>query len=190
MGELLPLCPSSGNGSVVIFSRTVPNLFALRHQFHGWQFFHRPGWGGWFHHDSITLHLLCTLFPLLLYHLHLRSSGIRSQRLGTPALKNPRWWDLRNLVFLQLPNSERAWGRIWGGEGARCRQGGAGRWSHRRLGSRRPGLPLSRLQHAVDSRGCRGDSKTAGDTCGSLSHTAAVAAADLRAGQTGFSSCW
>jgi len=32
------------------------------------------------------LYLLCTLFLLLLHHLHLRSSDIRSRRLGTPAL--------------------------------------------------------------------------------------------------------
>ena len=36
-------------------------------------------WGrGWFQDDSSALHLLCTLFLLLLYWLHLRSSGIRS----------------------------------------------------------------------------------------------------------------
>ena len=44
---------------------------------------------GWFQNDSISLHLLCTLFLLLLHQLHLRSSGIRSQRLGTPALLFP-----------------------------------------------------------------------------------------------------
>ena len=40
---------------------------------------------------SSTLHLLCTLFLLLLYQLHLRSSGVRSQRLGTPDLDNYRY---------------------------------------------------------------------------------------------------
>ena len=34
------------------------------------------------------LHLLCTLFLLLLHQVLLRSSGIRSQRLGTPILEN------------------------------------------------------------------------------------------------------
>ena len=38
--------------------------------------------GGWFQDDSSVLCLLCTLFQLLLYQLHLGSSGIRSQRLG------------------------------------------------------------------------------------------------------------
>ena len=41
--------------------------------------------GGWFQDGSRALHLLCTL---LLYPLYLRSSGIRSQRLGTPVLKD------------------------------------------------------------------------------------------------------
>ena len=36
--------------------------------------------------DSSTLHLLCTLFLLLLQKFHLRSSGIRSRRLGTSVL--------------------------------------------------------------------------------------------------------
>ena len=42
---------------------------------------------GWLQDGSRTLHLLCTLF-LLLYQLYLRSTGIRSQRLGTPVLKD------------------------------------------------------------------------------------------------------
>ena len=40
----------------------------------------------WFGYDSGTLPLLCTLFLFLSHQLPLRSSGIRSQRLGTPAL--------------------------------------------------------------------------------------------------------
>ena len=44
--------------------------------------------GGCFRDDSSTLHLLGTLFLFLLHQLHLRSSGIRSQRLGTPDLKD------------------------------------------------------------------------------------------------------
>ena len=39
---------------------------------------------GWFQDASSPLHSLCTLLLLLLYQLHLRSSGIRSWRLGTP----------------------------------------------------------------------------------------------------------
>ena len=38
----------------------------------------------WFGDDLSVLHLLCTLFLSLLHQLHFRSSGIRSQRLGTP----------------------------------------------------------------------------------------------------------
>ena len=47
------------------------------------------GGDGQFPDDSSTLHVLCTLFLLLLHQLHLRSSGIRSQRLGTPVLQCP-----------------------------------------------------------------------------------------------------
>ena len=47
------------------------------------------GAGGWFQDDSSTAHLLCTLFTLLLHQFHLRSSGIRSWRLGTPGLGVP-----------------------------------------------------------------------------------------------------
>ena len=36
--------------------------------------------------DTSALHLLCTLFLLLLIQLHLRPSDIRSQRLGTSVL--------------------------------------------------------------------------------------------------------
>ena len=41
---------------------------------------------GWFGDDSSVSHLLCTLFLLLLHQVHLRSSGIRFQRLETPDL--------------------------------------------------------------------------------------------------------
>ena len=43
------------------------------------------GLGEWFQDDSDVLQLLCTLF-LLLHQVYLRSSGIRSQRLGTPVV--------------------------------------------------------------------------------------------------------
>ena len=54
-------------------------------------------WGGWFQDDSSILRLLCALFILLSHQLHLRSSGIRSWKLGTPVLwhlqflKNPEY---------------------------------------------------------------------------------------------------
>ena len=54
-----------------------PNLSGPRDQFCVRQFFHGPG--KWFQDDSRTLHLLCTLFLLLLHQLHLRSLGIRSE---------------------------------------------------------------------------------------------------------------
>jgi len=47
------------------------------------------GIGAWFLDESREIHLLCTLFLLLLYQLYLRStSGIRSQRLGNPDPSN------------------------------------------------------------------------------------------------------
>ena len=39
---------------------------------------------GWFQGDSSTLHLLYTWLLVLLHELYLRSSGIRSRRLGDP----------------------------------------------------------------------------------------------------------
>ena len=43
---------------------------------------------GWFQDESSSLHILCTLFLSLLHQHHLRSRGIRSWMLGTPALEN------------------------------------------------------------------------------------------------------
>ena len=47
--------------------------------------FRGSGWGAWFQDDSRTLHLLCTLFLLLVAQLLLRSSGLRPWRLETTA---------------------------------------------------------------------------------------------------------
>ena len=69
-----------------LYVAAVPNLFGTSDQFHGRQFFHGPWGGGWFQDDSSALHLSCTLFLLLLHQFHLRSSGIRSWRLGASAL--------------------------------------------------------------------------------------------------------
>ena len=68
------------------FRSAVPNLFSTRDQFHRRQFSHRPaGRGGeWYQDDSRALCFLYTFF-FLLPQFHLRSLGIRSQRLGTPA---------------------------------------------------------------------------------------------------------
>ena len=43
--------------------------------------------GGWFPDDPSARHLLRILFLVLLCQLHLRSSSVRSQRLGTPVLE-------------------------------------------------------------------------------------------------------
>ena len=46
--------------------------------------------GGWLGDDSSVLHLLCTIFLLLLHQFYLRSSGIRSWRLRTTALMSQK----------------------------------------------------------------------------------------------------
>ena len=83
------------------------NLFGNRDQFHGRRFFHGLAVeGAWFWDDSSVLHLLCTLFLLLLCQLPLRSAGIRSQRLGDPALTDPlkvrdyreRFWSSQGIL--------------------------------------------------------------------------------------------
>ena len=60
----------------------VPSLFGSRDQFYRKQFFHRlRGWQmvwGWFKH--FIVHFI----SIIILPLHLRSSGIRPQRSGTP----------------------------------------------------------------------------------------------------------
>ena len=41
----------------------------------------------WFWYDPSPLHSLCPAFLFLLHQVHLRSSGMRSWRLGTPRFK-------------------------------------------------------------------------------------------------------
>ena len=56
---------------------------------------------GWFGDDSSTLHLLCILFLLLLHQFHLRSSGIKSWKLGTPALGEKMFLVSSRVLWLQ-----------------------------------------------------------------------------------------
>ena len=56
------------------------------------------GGRGWFLGDSRALRLLCILFLILLDQIQLRSSGIRSQSLGTPGIHD--WTQLRPLYKL------------------------------------------------------------------------------------------
>ena len=65
---------------------SVPNLFGTRDWFHGKQFFHGLVVGQCFQDDLSALHLLHTLFLLLLHQLYLRSASFSSQSLETPAL--------------------------------------------------------------------------------------------------------
>ena len=69
----------------------IPNLLGPKEQLHGRQFFHGLRGGRWFRDDSSTLHLLRTLFLSLLHELYLRSSGIRSWRLGTLYSRSRVW---------------------------------------------------------------------------------------------------
>ena len=63
-----------------------PTFLTPRTSFMKYNFSHGLGRGGWFGDDSSTLHL----FLLLLHQLHLRSSGIRSWRLGFSYTAEPR----------------------------------------------------------------------------------------------------
>ena len=87
----------------------VPSLLGSWDWFSWKTIFPHPRVGEWLGDDSSALHLLCTLCLLLLYQLHLRSSGIRSQRLGTPAFKGlqegPDDWSMLGLsvVYAQGP---------------------------------------------------------------------------------------
>ena len=71
------------------FKAEVPSLFGTRDRLCGRQFsIDQDGRGDGFRMIRSALHLLCILFLSLLHQLHLRSSGIRSWRLGTPGLRD------------------------------------------------------------------------------------------------------
>ena len=63
--------------------------------------------------DSSTLHLLYTLFLLLLHQLHPGASGIRSGRLGTPVIRNffmQLWrWKSPTICCLQAGDPGKRW---------------------------------------------------------------------------------
>ena len=66
-----------------VFSHQGPVSWKRKQFFWG----SRPGSGG-NSFGTIQAVLLCTLFLLLLHQLHLRLSGIRSKRLGTPDVEH------------------------------------------------------------------------------------------------------
>ena len=68
------------------FNQWFPTSLALGNSFMEDNFSRAWGWGVALGYNSSTLHLLCTLFLLLLHQLHFRSSDIRSWRLTPPAL--------------------------------------------------------------------------------------------------------
>lgn len=67
------------------------------------------GLGGMVWDDASALRLWCTLFLLLLRQLHLRSSGIRSQRSGTPCStrSQPQSWASQVRSGITGPNHSR-----------------------------------------------------------------------------------
>ena len=73
--------------------------------------FPRQG-GSCFQDDSSTLYLLCTLFLFLLHQLHLRSSGIRSQSLGTLVLRSLSRLFSRAMLWSDCPFREIIQGNI------------------------------------------------------------------------------
>ena len=76
------------SGDLRYCREAAPNSFGTRDWFCGRQLCHGLGRGcGWLGGDPSTLHVLCTLFLLLLHQLHHRSSGVRSWRSGTPAIE-------------------------------------------------------------------------------------------------------
>ena len=91
--SLFPFISSSVSLRISPLRQKSPAFLAPEIHFVGDNFSTNPGWRkGWLPDDSSALYLLCIVFLLLLHQLHLRSLGIRSQRLGTPglqALKRP-----------------------------------------------------------------------------------------------------
>ena len=80
------IVPFTGNKKLSLLIQRSPTFLSPGTGFMEDSFSMDPGGWGCFGDDLRALHVLCTLFLLLLHKLHLRSSGIRSQRLGTPAL--------------------------------------------------------------------------------------------------------
>ena len=76
-------------------------------------FSHWLEWEGWFEDGSRTLHLLRTLFLLLWRQLHLRSPGLRSQRLGSPAENRAAHIHGSTAPFWFLTSGLCGHGRLW-----------------------------------------------------------------------------
>ena len=80
---LWPCCDVTSFGLLSAFLAAIPNLSSTRDWFCRRQCFYGQGLEGWFQDGSSTLHSLHISF-LLSHQFHFRSSGIRSQKLGTP----------------------------------------------------------------------------------------------------------
>ena len=80
----------------------VPNLFGTRDQFPERKFFRGPDGAGEGFWMIQTHYISCALYFYYYYQFHLRSLGIRSQRLGTPAL-NAKTFEYLFLGLWGLP---------------------------------------------------------------------------------------
>ena len=86
--------------------------------------------------DSRSLHLLCILFLLLLHQLHLRSSGIRSRRLGIPVSTGKCWeavWHTTCLLPVFTADSMNAKRTLLGYKTGNNEQHGYGLHAHKLL---------------------------------------------------------
>ena len=87
----------------------VRNFIGTGDRFCGRQFFHEPGVRVVFQDDSSTLHLLWTLFLLLLHQLHLRSSGISSWGLENPGLEKIENGEIIFVVLRPIRGVHQRW---------------------------------------------------------------------------------
>ena len=97
----------------LLFKPAVPQPFRHQGQVSWKTTFPQTGVGRWFGDDSSTLHLLWILFLSLLHHLHLRSSGIRSWRSGTPGSSHHSVVFVMAALANEYIEKERTGFRVW-----------------------------------------------------------------------------
>lgn len=96
-------CRSGGEGVQRPEQQSQP--FWHQARLHVREFFHRRGRGwAWFWNYSGAVHLLCILFLLLFHQLHVRSSGVRSQRSETRGLEHLLWFLQEETGVPQTPD--------------------------------------------------------------------------------------
>ena len=119
-----------------VLTKWSPMFLALVTSFTEDNFFmdHKVGECYW--DDSRSLHLLCILFLLLLHQLHLRSSGIRSRRLGIPVSTGKCWeavWHTTCLLPVFTADSMNAKRTLLGYKRGNNEQHGYGLHAHKPL---------------------------------------------------------